>query len=188
MYSWRTFIIVFWVFVGGMLAWQAYNYNNQVAAYAQAHPEQHAFYDPNAHATQTPPKAPAPDVRQAAYQVIPDSPQPGSFTVRFTVKNQGNAAATSIQVKVRPYRGILNGQEDNGHAHGLTPVPSDGANGSVAPYSDDDPVSQYGQWVNMPDLAPGQSASDSVIFAEEADKIPNENPKLEIDFEPAKPK
>jgi hypothetical protein len=179
----------FWVFVAVMLAWQAYNYNNSVVADAAAHPEKHYFYDPGAAAPPPVPKAPAPDVRQVAYHVLPGSPVPGNFTVQFTVKNLGTAAATGIRVKVRPYRGIMDGNEDNGHAHADTLVPSDSddsGNGTVGPISENDPTSQFGQWVSIPDLAPGESSSNSVTFVDQSDKIPNDNPRLEIEFVPVK--
>ncbi len=190
----RMFIVAFWVFVAVMLAWQAYNFNKGVDTYVAAHPEKHYFYDPS---VTSPPKphVPAPDVHQVAYHVAANSPALGNFTVNFTVKNLGDVAATGIQVKVRPYRGNFNGDEDNGHSHGagVTPPDDSGRNkgdlpGSVAPLSDQDPTSQYGQWVALPDLAPGQTASASVTFPDQDGKIPNENPNLEIDFEPVKAK
>jgi hypothetical protein len=176
---WRILIVAFWTFVGVMLAWQAYDYNNHVVIESETHPEKHYFYNPNPGSV-VPPKAPSPDVHQVAYHVIPGSPEPGSFTVQFTVKNMGDIAATAIQVKVRPYRGILNSDPDSGGSH-LT-------NGNIGPISDDDPVSQFGQWVAVPDLAPGQLSSNSVVFADEPGKTPNDNSRLEIVFDPVKSK
>ena len=177
---WRTLTVAFWTFLFVMLVWQAHNYNSQVEAEAKIHPEKHYFYNPKATAAATQPKVSAPDVRQVAYKVIPHSPQPGNFTVQFTVKNVGNVAATAIQVKVRPYRGIMNGDDDNGNAR---------PNGGVGPISDDDPVSQFGQWVALPDLAPGQSSSNSAVFVDQPGKAANEEtPRMEIIFTPVKAK
>jgi len=171
---WRILTVAFWTFVVVMLAWQFYNYNNQVAALSESHPEQHYFYNPGPIASQTAPKGP--DIRQIAYTVTPNSPQPGSFTVQFTVKNVGNITATSIQVKVRPYRGMILGDQDN-------PLPGGGGTG---PVSDNDPISQYGQWVALPDLAPGQSSSNSMVFADQPNMTPTDGPKLDIIFVPVK--
>jgi hypothetical protein len=95
----------------------------------------------------------------------------------------GNVTATGLEVNVRPYRGILNGDESNGHVH----VTSGGGPGNnVGPIDDNDPISQYGQWVTLPDLPPGQSISDAVVFGNQPGRLPNDNPKLEIIFKPAK--
>jgi len=59
----------------------------------------------------------------------------------------------------------------------------------VAPISDTDPAAQLGKWVTIPDLAPGQSSTNSVVFIDQPDKTPNEdNPQLDITFEPVKAK
>ena len=172
---WRTVTVAFWTFVVLMLIWQSYTYNNQVEI-SKTHPGKHYFYNSDS-AFPTPPKTSAPDVRQVAYKVIRDSPQPGNFTVQFTVKNLGSVAATAIQVKVRPYLGFIQGDQDNGHVHGGTPI------------SDNDPASQIGQWVALPDLAPGQSSSNSAVFIDQPNLSPNEdNPKLDMIFEPVKAK
>ena len=182
---WRTLTVAFWIFVGVMLAWQAYNFNNKVEVASKHNPEKHYFYNPGA-VQPAAPKAPAPDVRKVDYKVIHDSPQPGDFTVEFTVKNVGNVAATAVMADIRPYRGILLGDSDNGHAHG---APSAESSRGVAPISDTDPAAQLGKWVTIPDLAPGQSSTNSVVFIDQPDKTPNEdNPQLDITFEPVKAK
>ncbi|MCE0497597.1 MAG: hypothetical protein LV481_06600 [Methylacidiphilales bacterium] len=178
--NWRRILIVaFWTFVVVMLAWQAYNYNAQVVTHPKPAPEQHYFYNPGLIPSSGPK---VPDVRQTSYRVIPDSPQPGSFTVQFTIKNVGTATATNIQVKIRPYRGFIPGDPDN-------PPPGGTASGPpipAVPLSDNDPTSQYGQWVSMPDLAPGQSNSESAVFPNQPNMSPIDSPKLEINFSPAK--
>jgi hypothetical protein len=64
-----------------------------------------------------------------------------------------------------------------------------GAAGDAAgsSHDDDDPISQLGEWVTIPDLAPGQSDSESAVFLDQPNKRPNDdNPQLEIHFEPVK--
>jgi hypothetical protein len=60
--------------------------------------------------------------------------------------------------------------------------------GAPKPLPDNDPASQFGQWVTFPDIAPGQSASGSVVFLNKGTMKPGSNPDPEIVFETAKPK
>jgi len=176
----RWLIVTFWIFVGGMLLWQFYSYNQGVAQDAVTNPQQVHFYFYNTNTTQaTAPAAPAHDganVQQSAYSVADNTPGAGSFTAHVTLKNVGNAKATAIEIWVRPYRGVSLGDEDVG-------------NTNIQPIDDNSPLAQYGEWVNFPDLAPGESATQTPVFTTKAG-IPfgtNITPQIVFKSEKAKP-
>jgi hypothetical protein len=174
----RKLIIAFWIFIGCMLLWQFYSYNQGLKEEAIEHPRQEHFYFFH---TNAPPAAPSQahangaDVEQTGFSIENNTPGTGSFTCQVTLKNMGNARAVGIQVMVRPYRGVSHYDEDVGHQ-----------NDSVL--SDDDPISQFGQWVAFPDLAPGESSAQSVSFISRTDFKPGKNPKPEIIFQTEKAK
>jgi hypothetical protein len=167
-------IIVFWIFVATMLIWQFNDYNRSYGQAQAAMPqEDHAFfYNTNTAinpAEASKPKADGPDVEQTAFSTEDNVPSPGNFTAHVTLKNIGTAKAVDIQIMVRPYRGIMMGDFD------ITMHPNT--------YLDDnDPLSQYGQFVNVPDLAPGESATVDAIFLDHPHLTPGNNPKPQIIF------
>ena len=175
----RKLIIAFCVFIGCMLLWQFYTYDQGLKEAAITHPQQEHFWFTNSAATT--PAAPSPghrdeaDVQQTGFSVVNDTPSTGSFTCQVKLKNVGNAKAVGIQVSVRPYRGISRGDEDAGHT-------------DMSVLSDSDPISQFGQWVTFPDLAPGESSTQSVVFLGRTDVRPGTNPKPEIHFQTEKAK
>ena len=87
----------------------------------------------------------------------------------ITLKNVGSAKAVDIQIRVRPYRGTMTQSGEM----------SDQGNKYL---DENDPLSQYGQFVSVPDLAPGASATIDVVFPDHANVSPGNNPKPEIDF------
>jgi len=119
----------------------------------------------------------AAEVHQVSFWTKGDTPTPGSFTAYFTLKNQGGAKAVGVQIFVRPYRGISLRNTDR-------------RMNSVSPdrLSDDDPLSQFGQWVGFPDLAPGESSTQSFVFLNRGNVSPGDNPNPQIDFETEKGK
>ncbi len=150
----RKLIIAFWVFIVCMLLWQFYDYNKGLDQQAIEHPQQTQFFffkSNNAPVTAAPVQKNGPDVQQVGYRVAENVPSNGSFTVYVTLKNLGNAKAVGVQVHVRPYRGMRLGDEDVG-----------GSPLRILP--EDDPLSQYGEWVYFPDLAPGESSTQSTVF------------------------
>jgi hypothetical protein len=159
----RKLIIAFWIFIVIMLLWQFYTYNQGLKQAAIDHPQQEHFYffQTNAAAPSAPaPAQPSgPDVEQTAYSVEENTPTSVSFTCHVTLKNVGNAKAVNIQVRVRPYRGMRLGDEDVG-------------NSTLKILDENDPLSQFGQWVGFPDLAPGESSTQSVIFLNQGTAIP----------------
>ena len=173
----RKLIIAFWIFIGCMLLWQFYTYDQGLKEAGITHPQQEHFWFTNSVATA--PAAPSPehrdgaDVQQTGFSVADNTPSMGSFTCQVTLKNRGNAKAVSIQVSVRPYRGISRGDEDVGHA-------------DMSVLSDSDPISQFGQWVSFPDLAPGESSTQNVVFIGRTDVRPGTNPQPEIRFQTEK--
>jgi hypothetical protein len=178
----RQLMIAFWVFIVAMLLWQFFSYNASLTQEAITHPvqKQYFFFHTNAPAA-TPSMAHSDkaDIVQTNYTVQPGTPSSSSFTCLVTLKNVGSKPATSIQICVRPYRGVSNYDEDVGHQRNP---------GTLA---DDDPISLFNDWLSFPDLAPGESATRSVIFTNRTDIKPGANPKPQILFEtvkaPAKP-
>jgi len=176
----RKLIIAFWIFIGCALLWQFYTYNQGLKEAAITHPQQEHFYFFNTNTAASPaapirPKREGADVQQIRFLVEDNAPATGSFTCHVTLKNVGNAKAVGIQVSVRPYRGIIRGDEDMGHT-------------DMSTLSDTDPISQFGQWVTFPDLAPGQSSTQSVIFISRSDARPGTNPNPDILFQTEKAK
>jgi len=175
----RMLIISFWVFIGCMLLWQFYQYDQGLTQDAIEHPKQEHFWFTNSVANASAPAGSSqaatsgPNVQQTGFEVENNKPGTGSFTCNVTLKNVGNAKAVGVQVNVRPYRGITLGDVDVGHAN-------------MATLSDNDPVSQFGSWVNFPDLAPGESSTQAVVFTMRTDYQPGTNPNPDILFQPEK--
>lgn len=173
----RKWIIAFWIFIGVMLAWQFYSFNEGIKRKAIEHPTQEHFFFNN----QLPQPGQATavtqthgaDVRQVKYTAENNTPYTGSFTVHITLKNFGDTKAMGVQIAVRPYRGgmtINRGEED------------------TTPLNESNPLSDFSQWVNFPDLAPGESSTQTAIFAdrESIEPGPNKDPKIVFAAEPAK--
>jgi hypothetical protein len=174
----RKLIWAFWIFIIGMLLWQFYNYNKGITQDAIDHPKPEHYFFPHTNAAasahgQTDIHHSGAFVHQAGFIVHRDTPSPGNFTCEVTLKNEGDAAATNVQVHVRPFKGALMGDEDVGNPKPLT---------------DNDPTSQMGQWVTFPDIPAGQTASESVVFLNQGGLKPGSNPDPEIVFESVKPK
>jgi hypothetical protein len=161
----QKLIIAFWIIVGFLLLWQFYSYNQGLTQQAIDSPQQKQFWYTNAMANPHPgPTAPVVHdhgayVEQTAYTVEENSPGNGNFTIHVTLKNVGNAKATGVQIHVRPYRGMRLGNEDAG-------------NSPLTILDDDAPLSQFGQWVDFPDLAPGESSTQSVVFLDQPNATP----------------
>jgi hypothetical protein len=176
----RKLTIVFWVFIIVMLLWQFYTYDQGLTQAAKEHPQQEHFYFFH---TNAPPVAPVqptangPDVEQTAYSVEEHNPTSVSMTCHITLKNLGNAKAVNVQAEVRPYRGTRTDDEDVG------------ANTQTTAHLDDnDYRSQISEWLSFPDLAPGQSSTQSVVFLSRTDLKPGTNPNPKINFQPEKAK
>jgi hypothetical protein len=173
----RRLIIAFWAFIVIMGIWEFYTYNQGVNQATLDHPQQAHFYFFH---TNGPPVAPSQvhangaDVEQTAFVVQDNTPSRGNFTCLVTLKNLGNAKATGIQVNVRPYRGVSKSDDDVGRS-------------DTTVLSDNDPTSQFGQYIPFPDLAPGESSTQSVSFLSRDDYKPGKNPNPDIIFETEKP-
>jgi len=176
--SWtRPFIWAFWIFVISMLIWQAYQYNQKISAPDPQHPTDahYFFYQPNPHAAAAPVVSDGPNVVQAAFSIQDNTPTTSNFTCNVTLKNTGKAKALNVQVRVRPYRGQPMGDTDMGRT-------------AIVPVSDDSTLGQFGQWLEFPDLAPGESSTQSVMFVKQAGGNYGNNPSPEILFSPEKTK
>jgi len=171
----RKLIIAFWICIGCILLWQFYTYDQGLDRAGPAASQQHFYF----FHTNGPASALAKahhdgaDVEQTDFSVDDNTPATGSYTCRVTLKNVGNAQAIGVQVKVRPYRGISNYDEDTGHQNLVAP-------------NDDDPISVFGDYVAFPDLAPGESSTQSVVFLSRPEYKPGKNPNPEILFQSAK--
>jgi hypothetical protein len=159
----RMLIVAFWIFIISMLLWQFYTYDQSLTRQAVEHPvQQHFWFTNSAPAT---PAAAAEQphegayVEQTHYAVENNVPGRGSFTVDVTLKNVGNAKAVGVEVRVRPYRGMRLGDEDVG-------------NSTLRILDENDPLSQFGQWVTFPDLAPDESSTQSVVFLSQDNATP----------------
>ena len=175
--STRVMIICFWVFIGGMLLWQFHDFNKSVDEAAAKQQEHFYFYNTNTSNTPAAPKvADGPDVQQVSCSVTMNQPGPDSFTCNVTLKNLGNAKAVDVQIMVRPYRGSSRGDVDNPSTTDSGPIP------------DSDPLAQLGQSVSFPDLAPGESNTQSVVFIRQQGINPGNNLNPQISFQREKPK
>ncbi len=167
----RWLAVLFWCFIGIMLIKSVYDHESRRQLDAQEHPGQQHFFFTQPGSPSGPPPVAGANVQQTHFEVQANTPGPGSFTCLVTVKNLGLTKAENVQVHVRPYKGPLRGVDDN------RPPP---------PLTDSDPLSQYGSWVSFPDLAPGESNTESVVFLTHPIYYPGNNPKPEIIFETAK--
>ena len=170
-------IFAFWIFIILMLLWQFYTYNQGLKQAAIERPQQQHFWFTNsvaaAPAAPTQSHVDGADVQQIAYSMKEDTPSSGSTTCYVTLKNMGNAKATGIQVNVRPFLGASNYDEDGGQQ-------------KVFVVKADDPLGKFGAWLNFPDLAPGESSMQSVVFLSHHFTIPGKNPKPDIVFQTEK--
>jgi hypothetical protein len=176
--SWtRRFIWAFWIFVVVMLLWQFYQYNQKLSTPDPTHQTQdhYFFYQPTPGAAAAPVEHGGPFVEQTGFRVEDSTPTGSSFTCHVTLKNTGKAKAINVEVCVRPFRGTLDGSEDAGlNTNKLL--------------SDDSPRAQINQWITFPDLAPGESSTQSAVFMKQGASEYGSNPKAEISFTPEKKK
>ncbi len=173
----RMAIWAFWIFIIGMMIWEFYSYNQDLTQQAHDHPaDGHFFFyhkDPKAVPKPEQMEHNGPFLTQTGFTVEPGVPNYASFTCHVTVKNIGTAKATNIQVCVRPFKGIKVGDEDL-------------SNKPLQTLPDSDPTSLIDQWVTLPDLAPGQSASQSAVFYNKPGFNPGRNPDPLMRFEAEK--
>ena len=174
----RKLTIAFWIFIGCMLLWQFYSYNQGLTKAAVEHPQQQHFYflppgTPKNTAATPAPVHEGPYVVQTAFTVQPNTPAPGSFTCAVTLKNDGTAKATNVQVEVRPFRRVRLDDDDMGR--------------DVETYlPDTDYRAQISSWISFPPLAPGESNTQTTTFLMRNDMNPGLNPDPQIIFEPDK--
>jgi hypothetical protein len=162
----RWLIAAFWVFVGGMLFWQAYNHQAEAEKVAAAQP-QHFFFDssrpdsaPDASAALSGPVA---DVRQTSYTITND-PVARNFTVHLVLTNKGKARAVSIQAKIQPFKGAKVMRGRGGDNSGIPLV-----------LPENHPTYQINQWIEAPDLAPNESCNLSATFMSQSFISPGPN-------------
>jgi hypothetical protein len=169
----RKWIIAFWIFIGFMLLWQFYDYDKGLTQEAAAHPKQQQFFFYHTNAAPIGPTVvqhKGAYVEQTRFTVEQNVPGTGSITCHVTATNKGLAKATGVEISVHPYRGTRLGDEDVGRSP-LTNLP------------DSDPRAQLNQWVPFPDLDPGESNTQSVVFISQSGVTPGGNPKPDILFQ-----
>lgn len=172
----QKLIICFWIFVFVMGLWEFHNYNRGLDAEAEAKgpPQHYLFLPPSTKPTPVSMKhEDGADIVQTRFWVEYDKPTPGSFLCHVMIKNVGNARATGIQVKVRPFRGVSNYNEDGGTQHPIT-------------LDDSDPTSMISDFLSFPDLDPGQSETGDVSFLDVPIFKPGKNPSPTIYFQTVK--
>jgi hypothetical protein len=175
----RYLYTAFWIFIGGMLIWQFYDYNHHIdKVNADAGPRPQHFYVVNGKMVNdlTPPAPdPVADVKQIATSYQRGVPTSNQFTYHVTLKNKGTLKATNIQVLVTPFKGIiLNDENDNAsNIHAL---------------ADSDPLAQISQWATCPDLGPGEQKTVDAVFLDPGGRtLPGSNPDPPIKFDAVKP-
>ena len=170
-------IIGFWAFIGFVLIWQFIDYNSSVDKQAEAHPVQAHFYFYNTNTAPVHaagPRMESGDVQQIRYWAEPGKPSGGMFTAHVFLKNMGKTTATAVQILVRPYRGIQMGNDTSDGFHHR------GAQSGTL--SDSDPLSQFGQWVSFPDIPPGETVTEDVVFTARPGYALGNNPNPQIIF------
>jgi hypothetical protein len=177
--SWtRRFIWTLWIFLGVLLCWNLYSCNDKIATEAAKPKQDHFFfYQPTKESAAAASIPEGPRVEQTGFRVEDNAPSDGAYTCHVTLKNTGKSKAINVQVCVRPFRGSVSGGADDSGPNVSTPIP------------DDDPRAQINQWLAFPDLDPGQSSTQSIVFTK-VSNAPNfgNNPKPEIVFRPEKKK
>lgn len=173
--SWtRRFIWAFWIFVITMLLWQAYQYNAKISAPAEHPTPEHFFFYQHTGKAAGPVEHDGPFVEQTGFDVLDNTPTDTSFTCRVTLKNTGKAKAINVGMSVSPFKGALAENVD------------DGGRNDSRKLSEADPLTQIKQWVSFPDLDPGQSVTQSVVFTKVGSSEYGTNPKPQIVYEPEK--
>jgi hypothetical protein len=176
----RWIYVLFWTVVLGMLFLQLNNHNNTLTEEAiHKAPTQQHFYFFHGQATDTqdaPPKPDGADVEQVNFTYDNGVPNPESITCHVTLKNMGNQKATNVQVVVAPYKGALIGNDEQGDRT------------RVRNLGDNDPVAQYTQTVDFPDLAPGEVQTRDAVFYARQGYTPGDNVRPQITFQTEKPK
>ena len=116
-----------------------------------------------------------PDPEQTDFSVELNVPTVNMMTCHVTLENKGKTKATDIQVMVRPYRGTWDGDEDvQNNVHGL---------------KDSDPLAQFGEYLSFPDLAPGESSTQTIVLTMQGgNHNTGSNPNPDITFSAEKPK
>jgi hypothetical protein len=160
----RWLIVLFWVFVIFMLLKGCYD-----TEASRAHQEELRQAPPPVSAAPAPPPAPTAPAKvvQTSCMIEVDTP-PGSFTCEVTVKNVGGEKATGVEVHVRPFRGSRRGLVDIGP---MGP-----------PLNENDPLSLMGTWIAFPDLAPGESSTQTATFPSQPNIMPSQNPDPDINY------
>jgi hypothetical protein len=169
----RWFIVLFWVVVIFMILKGCYDSEMAREHEEQMHPPAPSGLPFPPAPQPTPPPAPTPQGAKVVQTgcVIQFETPPGNFTCVVTVKNIGDQKATGVQLHLRPYRGSMRGLVDIGPQRGTL--------------SDTDPLSQMGTWLGFPDLAPGDSATQTASFMNQPNIMPGRNPDPEIDYKTA---
>jgi hypothetical protein len=168
----RWLIAAFWVFVIVMCAKSFYDYNSRLEHEETAQEEKHYFAPGMVPTPAPPPAAAAPDVRMTGWYPHED-PQAAQFTAKLVVKNFGQKKATNIQVRIQPYVTSADSSSQVGPDEVLNPTTVD-------------TMATYYQWIEFPDLGPGESYTNELTFPARPDAQPREHFDAKINFDTPK--
>jgi len=177
--SWtRRLIWAFWIFIALMLVWQFYTFNAKISAPPEHPKPDHYFFYQATKASEAAAAQASHDsayVEQTSFSVENNVPNSSAFTCHVTLKNIGKTKAINVEVCVRPFRGALDHDPDSG------------GNQNTKPVDENSPLGQINQWVGFPDLDPGETSTQSVMFMKAGNSaFFGNNPKAEIVYQPEK--
>ena len=112
------------------------------------------------------------DVRMTHY--IESSAGISTFNVEVTLKNFGRKKATGVQIKIFPYT-VGSDTNVEPHVHGPDEMPLTHGQGDI--------LQTAFQYITFPDIAPGDSSTQTVSLPNRSDADPSDSqPKPEIQF------
>jgi hypothetical protein len=167
----RWLIVAFWAVL--FLVTAVYVFQGITVTTPPPPPEKHWFPPPLPGST-APTSAPDADVRLIHY--VPHiAPGATTFTADVIIKNFGQKKATAIQVRVQPYVG-------NRDTNPAQPGPDE-----IPAMPGGDPMANVVQWVDFPDLGPGETATQSITLTMRSDADPAQSFVPKVVFQTVKP-
>ena len=165
----RWIITAFWAVM--ILVGLTYAIESILAPPPPVAPEKHWFPAPLPSSTTT--TSAGADVRMTHY--IESNAGISLFNVAVTLKNFGQKKATGVQIKIFPY---TIGRDMDPNVHGPDEMPVTHGQGDILQTASQD--------ITFPDIAPGDSSTQTVSLPMRSDGDPSDSqPKPEIQFSTA---